>query len=161
MPLTDADLQSLPKVELHVHLEGTVSASTAAALARDHGEDPLEVLEVESSGNGVRYPTPFTDFDQFVRAFVATSGQLRTADDLERATAAFAAGQRQQSVVWTEATFTATPPVSISSSQPPKRSHSTARRTAVVSFGSGGPSLYAFQGAGVFDSPMISVVTPM
>lgn len=108
MPLTDTDLQSLPKVELHVHLEGTVSASTAAALARARGEDPLEVLEVEQDGDDVRYPTPFTDFDQFVRTFVATSGQLQTAEDLERATAAFADTQDQQSVVWTEATFTAT-----------------------------------------------------
>lgn len=109
MPLSDTDLQSLPKVELHVHLEGTVSARTAAALARDHGDDPLEVLEVEPAGDGeVRYPTPFTDFDQFVRAFVATSGQLRRPDDLERATAAFVQSQERQQAIWTEATFTAT-----------------------------------------------------
>lgn len=109
MALSDTDLQSLPKVELHVHLEGTVSADTAAALARDHGDDPLEVLEVEPGGDGeVRYPTPFTDFDQFVRTFVATSGQLRRPADLERATAAFVATQEQQQVIWTEATFTAT-----------------------------------------------------
>lgn len=108
MPLTHADLDDLPKVELHVHLEGTVSAATAAALARSHGEDPVEVLEVEQDGDELRYPTPFTDFDQFVRAFVATSGQLRTPADLERATAAFARSQDEQSVIWTEATFTAT-----------------------------------------------------
>lgn len=108
MPLSDADLADLPKVELHVHLEGTVSAGTAAALARSHGDDPLEVLEVEADGDQVRYPTPFTDFDQFVRAFVATSGQLRRPDDLERATAAFADEQARQRVLWTEATFTAT-----------------------------------------------------
>lgn len=108
MPLSDADLADLPKVELHVHLEGTVSAGTAAALARSHGDDPLEVLEVEGDGDEVRYPTPFTDFDQFVRAFVATSGQLRRPEDLERATAAFAEEQERQHVLWTEATFTAT-----------------------------------------------------
>lgn len=109
MARSETDLQSLPKVELHVHLEGTVSAATAAALARDHGDDPLEVLEVEpGEGDEVRYPTPFTDFDQFVRTFVATSGQLRRPADLERATAAFVASQEQQQVIWTEATFTAT-----------------------------------------------------
>jgi adenosine deaminase len=108
VPLTDDDVRTLPKVELHVHLEGTVSARTAAALARSHGEDPLEVLEVEQDGDELRYPTPFADFDQFVRTFVATSGQIRRPSDLERITAAFAAGQTDQSVVWTEATFTAT-----------------------------------------------------
>ena len=112
MPLSDTDLQSLPKVELHVHLEGTVSAGTAAALARSHGEDPVEVLEVERDGDELRYPTPFDDFDQFVRAFVATSAQLRRPEDLERATAAFVQRQAEQSVVWTEATFTATTLVS-------------------------------------------------
>jgi adenosine deaminase len=109
VPLTDADLLALPKVELHVHLEGTVAASTAAQLARDRGEDPLAVLEVEAGDDGeVRYPTPFTNFDQFVRAFVATSGQLQTPHDLQAATAAFVAEQQRQGVVWTEATFTAT-----------------------------------------------------
>ena len=108
MPLSDAALQSLPKVELHVHLEGTVSARTAAALARSHGEDPLEVLEVVEDGDTFRYPTPFANFTHFVEAFVATSGQLRRPADLERATADFVRRQRQQSVVWTEATFTAT-----------------------------------------------------
>lgn len=109
LPLHDDDLAQLPKVELHVHLEGTVSADTAAALARSHGEDPVEALEVETSDEGdLRYPTPFTDFDQFVRAFVATSGQLRRPENLQEATAAFVAEQERQGVVWTEATFTAT-----------------------------------------------------
>lgn len=109
MPLSDHELSTLPKVELHVHLEGTVSARTAAELARSHGEDPLEALEVVADDAGdVRYPTPFTDFDQFVRTFVATSGQLRRPDDLRAATAAFVASQDRQRVVWTEATFTAT-----------------------------------------------------
>lgn len=107
--LDELDLQALPKVELHVHLEGTVAASTAAELARGRGEDPFEVLEIEDDdAGGVRYPAPFADFDHFVRTFVSTSGQLRTPDDLAHVTAAFVAGQAEQRVVWTEATFTAT-----------------------------------------------------
>ncbi len=110
MPLTDADLLALPKVELHVHLEGTVSAQTAAALARARGEDPAEVLVLapDATADDLRYPAPFTDFDEFVRCFVATSNQLREPADLAAATAAFVAAQREQGVVWTEATFTAT-----------------------------------------------------
>jgi aminodeoxyfutalosine deaminase len=112
--LTDEDLRALPKVELHVHLEGTVSAATAAALARDHGEVPRDVLVLadhvtdDTTDDELRYPAPFVDFDQFVRCFVATSGQMRAPADLTAATAAFVAGQSAQEVVWTEATFTAT-----------------------------------------------------
>ncbi|MFT5564266.1 MAG: adenosine deaminase, partial [Myxococcota bacterium] len=79
MSLTDEDLRALPKVELHVHLEGTVSAATAAALARDHGEAPRDVLVLadhvtdDTTDDELRYPAPFVDFDQFVRCFVATS----------------------------------------------------------------------------------------
>lgn len=110
MPIDQADLRALPKVELHVHLEGTVSAATAAELARTHGEDPAEVLVLGEDGpdGEPRYPAPFRDFDQFVDCFVATSRQLRRPADLTTATAAFVAAQRSQGVVWTEATFTAT-----------------------------------------------------
>ena len=108
--MTDEDLRALPKVELHVHLEGTVSAATAATLARGHGENPTDVLVLadDATDEDLRYPAPFVDFDQFVRCFVATSGQLREPADLTAATAAFVAGQAAQGVVWTEATFTAT-----------------------------------------------------
>lgn len=107
---TDDDLRSLPKVELHVHLEGTVAAATAVELAHSHGEDPDEVLVLgEPDEDGTpRYPSPFTDFDQFVECFVATSRQIREPDGLITVTAAFVASQREQQVVWTEATFTAT-----------------------------------------------------
>lgn len=110
MPITEDDLRALPKVELHVHLEGTVSATTAAGLAREHGEDPRDVLVLGEDGpdGEPRYPAPFRDFDQFVACFVATSGQLRRPQDLTTITSAFVAHQRDQGVAWTEATFTAT-----------------------------------------------------
>jgi len=99
----DARLRALPKVELHVHLEGTISASTARSLARVHGEDPDQVLVLEGDG----YPDPFRDFRHFVDAFLATAGQVRTPDDLRTVARAFAAEQAAQQVLWTEATFTA------------------------------------------------------
>ena len=97
------DLVTLPKVELHVHLEGTVSAATARALALGHGEDPAEVLLLD----GDDYPHPFRDFPHFLEAFLATAAQVRTPDDLRTIAAAFAAGQAAQRVRWSEATFTA------------------------------------------------------
>ncbi len=97
------DLAMLPKVELHVHLEGTVSAATARRLAVGHGEDPDTVLLLDGDG----YPHPFRDFAHFLEAFLATAAQVRTPDDLRTVAAAFAAGQAAQRVRWSEATFTA------------------------------------------------------
>lgn len=97
------DLTTLPKAELHVHLEGTVSAATAGELARRRGEDPSQVLVLE----GGTYPPRFDGFEHFLRTFLATSAQVRTPDDLAHVTAAFARSQAEQRVVWTEATFTA------------------------------------------------------
>jgi adenosine deaminase len=102
-PVTDVSLTTLPKVELHVHLEGTISAATAASLARSHGEDPASVLVLE----GGTYPDPFRDFPHFVEAFLATSAQVRSPADLRTVTAAFVAEQSRQHVRWCEPTFTA------------------------------------------------------
>lgn len=98
----DPDLASLPKVELHVHLEGTITAATAARLAARHGVAVDELGHVDGG-----YPAPFDDFDHFVTTFLAASAQLRTPDDLATVAAAFARGQQEQGVRWSEATFTA------------------------------------------------------
>jgi aminodeoxyfutalosine deaminase len=96
------DLASLPKVELHVHLEGTIDATTAIGLARSHGEDPDVVLRLEDGA----YPAIYRDFGHFLDVFLATSGRVRTPDDLATVAAAFARGQAAQHVRYTEATFT-------------------------------------------------------
>jgi aminodeoxyfutalosine deaminase len=101
--LGPAELASLPKVELHVHLEGSIRAETAVRLAEGHGERPDQVLVLEGAG----YPAPFRDFEHFVSTFVATSRQVRTPDDLRQVAAAFAREQARQGVLYTEATFTA------------------------------------------------------
>jgi aminodeoxyfutalosine deaminase len=102
-PPSPEAIASLPKVELHVHLEGSVTAEHAARLARGHGQDPAEVLELTHG----RYPPRFADFDHFLRTFLATSAQIRDPDDLAEVAAAFVVGQQRQGVVWTEITFTA------------------------------------------------------
>jgi aminodeoxyfutalosine deaminase len=96
------DLASLPKVELHVHLEGTIDAATATALAQHHGEDPDEVLLLEDGA----YPPRYRDLAHFVAVFTATAGRVRTPDDLAAVAAAFARGQAAQHVRYTETTFT-------------------------------------------------------
>jgi aminodeoxyfutalosine deaminase len=102
-----ARIATLPKVELHVHLEGTISAATAVALARGRGEDPADVLVLDGSAPTPRYPHPFRDFLHFVETFVASSGQVREPADLATVATAFASGQAAQGVRWSEATFTA------------------------------------------------------
>ena len=102
-------IATLPKVELHVHLEGTIAAATAAGLATARGEDPAEVLVLgEPAPDGTpRYPSPFRDFLHFVDTFLASSAQVRTPEDLTTVAAAFVAAQQAQGVRWSEATFTA------------------------------------------------------
>lgn len=100
--MTD-ELLALPKVELHVHLEGTIRADTAIELARRHGHEPADVLPLEDGG----YPHRFRDFDHFVELYLAVSRQVRTPEDLELVAAAFVRQQAEQGVRYSEATFTA------------------------------------------------------
>ena len=106
--IADARMATLPKVELHVHLEGTISARTAADLAIARGDDPADVLVLDMDRTvGPHYPNPFRDFLHFVDTFLASSAQVRGPADLRTVTAAFAAGQVEQGVRWSETTFTA------------------------------------------------------
>ena len=77
-PLTDAQVRALPKVELHVHVEGAVKPSTIADLARRNGVD----LGVDDPAELYRY----RDLTDFLRVFDLVCRSLRTADDLHRVT---------------------------------------------------------------------------
>jgi len=101
-------LAALPKVELHVHLEGSIDVATAVGLAQAHGLDPADVLPLEVADDGAAaYPARFRDFLHFVELFLAVSRLVRTPDDLATVAAAFAADRRRQGIRWTEVTFTA------------------------------------------------------
>ncbi len=100
---TDGDISSIPKVELHVHLNGSITEATASELARRHGEDPATALGLI----GGRYPGRYHDFGGFLASYLAANSFVRTPDDLELVAAAFARGQAAQHVVYSEAIFTA------------------------------------------------------
>jgi adenine deaminase len=75
---SDELVRALPKVELHVHVEGAVRAATIAELARRNGVD----LGVEDPADLYHY----VDLADFLRVFDLVCASLRTADDLHRVT---------------------------------------------------------------------------
>ena len=69
-------MRALPKAELHLHLEGTVSPETLVELSQRHDDERLTLAEARAL---YRY----TDFTGFLLAFKAVSERLRTAADYE------------------------------------------------------------------------------
>ena len=67
---------SLPKAELHLHLEGSISPSTLVELRQRHGMDGASLPEVEELYN-------YKDFAGFLTAFKHVTGHLRTPEDYE------------------------------------------------------------------------------
>src|SRR6188472_2023340 len=100
---TDHDIATIPKVELHIHLNGSITEATAATLVRRHGADPDEALILVDG----RYPGRYPDFQGFLDAYLATNRFVRTPDDLEFVAAEFVRDRARQNVVYCEATFTA------------------------------------------------------
>lgn len=101
-PELAAFIRAMPKVELHVHLEGAIRPETLLELARrNHVKLPSDTVE----GLGEWYR--FRDFLHFVEIYVTISSCLKSADDIELITREFLQGQAQQNIRHTEATYTA------------------------------------------------------
>src|SRR5271169_4366229 len=67
---------SLPKAELHLHLEGSIEPSTLLELRKHHGMEGASLAEVEQLYN-------YKDFTGFLAAFKDVTGHLRTPEDYE------------------------------------------------------------------------------
>ena len=94
-------LAALPKVELHIHLEGAMPPETLLALARRHR------IALPADGvEGLREWFRFRDFDHFVEVYLACSRVLRAPEDFQRLMADFAAEQERQGVRYCEVHFT-------------------------------------------------------
>lgn len=100
---TEQDIATVPKVELHIHLNGAITEATAAMLARRYGADPEAALILVDG----RYPGHYPEFQGFLDAYLAANEFVRTPDDLELVAAEFVRGQAAQNVVYSEAMFTA------------------------------------------------------
>ncbi len=101
MPLADY-LRTMPKVELHVHLEGSIQQATLLQLARRH-----QISLPADTVDGVREWYRFTDFDHFVEVYLTISKCVQTADDIELIAREFLVGQAEQNIRYTEVTYTA------------------------------------------------------
>lgn len=91
-----AFLRSLPKAELHLHLEGAISPATLADLSARRGDNPP--LTVEAATALFNY----SDFSGFLLAFKAITEQLQTAEDYELATLRMLERLHAQGVVHAE-----------------------------------------------------------
>jgi len=101
-----AFVRALPKAELHLHLEGSVTPGLARRLARRRGVVLPGVGDLEDEAADVRQAFPFTDFSGFLRLYMAIASCMREAEDFCEIVEALGAGLEAQGVGYAEVTFT-------------------------------------------------------
>jgi aminodeoxyfutalosine deaminase len=89
-----------PKIELHVHLEGTVRAPTLLEIAR-RNDYPLPADTIE----GLAKLYEFRDFEHFIETWILTTHAMRTADDFRQVVVDYAAEAASHGAVYLEAIF--------------------------------------------------------
>ena len=92
----------MPKVELHLHLEGSMSVATVAELAKRHDVDPTPVWP-----RGLPERFSFSGFPDFANQFIFGLSLLRTGEDLATITENLAETLASQNVRYAEVTTTA------------------------------------------------------
>lgn len=97
----DLFLLRMPKVELHVHLEGSMRPAVLLELARRNGVD----LPAQDEA-GLKKWFRFRDFEHFVQVYLTCSRALRTPEDFQLLAGDFLAEQAYQNVVYSEVHFT-------------------------------------------------------
>src|ERR1700681_4287755 len=86
---------SLPKAELHLHLEGSIEPSTLLELRQLHAMDGASLAEGEQLYN-------YKDFAGFLTAFKDVMGHLRTPEDYELITYRLMESLKAQNVLHAE-----------------------------------------------------------
>ncbi len=95
-------IRAMPKVELHVHLEGSIQPETLLTLAQRNG-----VSLPASSVADLRTWYTFRDFSHFVEVYLAVSACICTLDDIEFIAREFLSNQAAQNIHYSEVTYTA------------------------------------------------------
>ncbi len=88
---------SLPKAELHLHLEGSIEPATVCALAARHREKVSE--------EDARHHYDYANFGEFIEAFKWVTSFLRTPEDYALIARELAARLPEQNVVYAEVTL--------------------------------------------------------
>jgi aminodeoxyfutalosine deaminase len=89
-----------PKIELHVHLEGSIRPRTLLEIARRNGESlPADTVE------GLEKVYEFTDFAHFIDVWILTTNCLRTRDDFRQVVVDYAAEAAGFGAVYVEGIF--------------------------------------------------------
>ena len=96
-------IAAMPKAELHVHLEGSISPETLLELARRHGR--LHVLPSPEPEALHRW-YKFVDFPHFMRIYLTLSNLLRTPEDFALIVERHGAAMAAQNIRYSEITLT-------------------------------------------------------
>jgi aminodeoxyfutalosine deaminase len=96
-----------PKIELHVHLEGTVQPATLLEIAR-RNEVALPAATVEELADLYR----FRDFAHFIEIWVMTTAALRTSRDFRQVVVDYAREAAGHGAVYVEGIFSPAEPAS-------------------------------------------------
>jgi aminodeoxyfutalosine deaminase len=91
---------SFPKIELHVHLEGTVRPETLLEIGR-RNDYPLPADSVE----GLARLYEYRDFAHFIEVWILTTNALRTRDDFHQVVVDYAEEAAEHGAVYLEAIF--------------------------------------------------------
>lgn len=96
-------IQSMPKAELHVHLEGTIQPATLLALAKRNGLlDELPSHDID----GLKGWFSFRTFSDFIKVILTIHNMIRSRDDLALVVYECGRAMHAQNIRYRELTFT-------------------------------------------------------
>jgi aminodeoxyfutalosine deaminase len=98
---------TFPKIELHVHLEGTVRAATLLEIAKRN-----DVALPADTVAGLAKLYDFKDFGDFINVWMLTTGALQTAADFRQVVVDYAAEAARHGAIYIEGIFSPSEPVS-------------------------------------------------
>lgn len=99
--LIETFIEKMPKVELHVHIEGAIQPETLLLLAKRNKID-LPARNIDE----LRKWYAFTDFSHFIQVYFKASECIQTPDDVELVVYEFLKNQAAQNIRYTEGTWT-------------------------------------------------------